>query len=121
MLTKAGFELAPSGYRSATLPVELSSPQRLEASFIQFKCTKYFQLTSAMSDYHEKFLFVYFSENDSEIDLVTVFKVFRLSCSRQRIVLRNMAVSVASVTTVAHREIAKNYNVGYKFAANKSY
>ena len=80
-----------------------------------------FQLTSSVSDYHEKFLFEYSSEDDSEIDLITVFKVFRPSCSRQRIVLRNMAVSVASVTTVAHREIAKNYNVGYKFAANKSY
>ena len=41
MLTRAGFELAPSGYRSAALPVELSSPQGLEASFIQFKCTRY--------------------------------------------------------------------------------
>ena len=41
MLTPAGFELAPSGYRSAALPVELSSPQGLEASFIQFKCTRY--------------------------------------------------------------------------------
>ena len=33
MLTRAGFEVAPSGYRSAALPVELSSPQGLEASF----------------------------------------------------------------------------------------
>ena len=33
MLTRAGFELAPSGYRSAALPVELSSPQGLEVSF----------------------------------------------------------------------------------------
>ena len=41
MLTQAGFEFAPSGYQSATLPVELWSPQGLEASFIQFKCTRY--------------------------------------------------------------------------------
>ena len=41
MLTHAEFELAPSGYRSAALPVELSSPQGLEASFIQFQCTRY--------------------------------------------------------------------------------
>ena len=41
MLTRAGFELAPSGYRFAYLPVELSSPRGLEASFIQFKCTRY--------------------------------------------------------------------------------
>ena len=41
MLTREGFELAPSGYRSSALPVELSSPQGLEASFIQFKCTRY--------------------------------------------------------------------------------
>ena len=33
MLTCAGFELSPSGYRFAALPVELSSPQGLEASF----------------------------------------------------------------------------------------
>ena len=31
MLTRAGFELALLGYRSAALPVELSSLQRLEA------------------------------------------------------------------------------------------
>ena len=30
MLTRAGFELAPSEYRSAALPVEQSSPQGLE-------------------------------------------------------------------------------------------
>ena len=41
ILTRAGFELAPSGYRCAALPVELSSPQGLEASFIQFKYTRY--------------------------------------------------------------------------------
>ena len=33
MLTQVGFELAPSGYQSTALPVELSSPQGLEASF----------------------------------------------------------------------------------------
>ena len=33
MLTRAGFELAPSGYRFATLPFELSSPGELEASY----------------------------------------------------------------------------------------
>ena len=33
MLTQAGFELAPSEYWSAALPVELSSPQGLEGSF----------------------------------------------------------------------------------------
>ena len=41
MLTRAGFELAPSGYRSAALLLELSSPQGLEASFIQLKRTRY--------------------------------------------------------------------------------
>ena len=41
ILARAGFELASSGYRSAALPVELSSPQGLGASFIQFKCTRY--------------------------------------------------------------------------------
>ena len=41
MLTRVRFELAPSGHRSAALPVELSSPQGLEASFIQFNCTGY--------------------------------------------------------------------------------
>ena len=45
MLTRVGFELAPSGYRSAALPVELSSPQGLEASFIKFKCTRYILCT----------------------------------------------------------------------------
>ena len=74
-----------------------------------------------MSDCHKKFLFVYFFEGDSQIDLITVFIVFCLSCSGQRIVLRNLVISVASVTTVAHREIAKNDNAGYKFAANKNY
>ena len=69
------FEFAPSGYRSAALPVQLSSPQGLEASFIQFKCARdpagvnIFQLTSAVSDYHEKFLFMYISEDNSEIEL----------------------------------------------------
>ena len=33
MLTRAAFELASAGYRSAALPVELSSPQGLEGSF----------------------------------------------------------------------------------------
>ena len=33
MLTRAGFELAPSGYRFAALPFELSSPEELEASY----------------------------------------------------------------------------------------
>ena len=33
MLTRAGFELALSGCRSAALPVELLSAQRLEVSF----------------------------------------------------------------------------------------
>ena len=36
MLTRAGFEHAPSGYRSAAPPVELSSPQGLEASFYPY-------------------------------------------------------------------------------------
>ena len=38
---EGGFELASLEYRSATLPVALSSPQALEANFIQFKCTRY--------------------------------------------------------------------------------
>ena len=45
MLTRAGFELAPSGYQPAALPVELASPQGSEASFffsIQLKRTRYF-------------------------------------------------------------------------------
>ena len=33
MLTRAGFELAPSGYWSAAVPVELSCPQGLEVSY----------------------------------------------------------------------------------------
>ena len=33
MWAQAGFELAPSGYRSAALSVKRSSPQRMEASF----------------------------------------------------------------------------------------
>ena len=33
MLIAAGFELAPSGHRSAALPVELSSPQGRGVSF----------------------------------------------------------------------------------------
>ena len=70
MLTKAGFELAPSGYQTAALTVELSSPQGMEASFYP-KVLKIFspvsrrcefnparfnilQLTSALSGYHEK-------------------------------------------------------------------
>ena len=32
MLTRAGFELAPSGHLSASLPVKLSSPPGLDAS-----------------------------------------------------------------------------------------
>ena len=41
MLSRTGFELAPLGYRSVALPVDLSSPQGSKASFIQFKCTRY--------------------------------------------------------------------------------
>ena len=41
MLTWAGFELAPLGYQSTALLAELSSPQRLDVRFIQFKCTRY--------------------------------------------------------------------------------
>ena len=41
MLTWAGIERAPLGYRSAALLVELSSPQGSEMSFIQLKGTKY--------------------------------------------------------------------------------
>ena len=44
MFTQVGFELAPSGYWSAALPVQLSTPQGLEASFLTF----FFQLTSAV-------------------------------------------------------------------------
>ena len=41
MLTRAGFELSRSRYRSAALPVELSSPQGLETSFTQLRRTRY--------------------------------------------------------------------------------
>ena len=33
-MTRVGFELAPSGYWSPSIPVELSNPQGLEASFV---------------------------------------------------------------------------------------
>ena len=70
MLTRTGFELASLGYRSAALPVELSNPQGLVASFYQtYVHRDIFQLTSAVSDYRKKFLFLYISEDDSEIQL----------------------------------------------------
>ena len=91
MLTRVGFELAPSRYRSAALPVELSSPQGLEASFIQFKCTKYSRdnltlsmrldvqcfnsISESSSGYYEMI-----TEDDSEIGTVFLgfFHVFYL-------------------------------------------
>ena len=36
MLAQAEFQLASSGYQSAALPVELSSPQGLEASLFMY-------------------------------------------------------------------------------------
>ena len=42
-LSRAGFELASSGFETAALPIELSSQLGLVASLIQFKCTKYFR------------------------------------------------------------------------------
>ena len=41
-LARAGFELAPSVFKTAVLPIELSSQRGLVASLIQFKWTKYF-------------------------------------------------------------------------------
>ena len=87
MSARAGFELASSEYRSAALLVELSSPQGSEASFHptevhemfsrQFNAYAFIQRRTGMpkmrvqiplestffslsvSDYHEKFLFLY--------------------------------------------------------------
>ena len=42
-LSRAGLELASSGFLTAALPIELSSQLGLVTSFIQFKCTKYFR------------------------------------------------------------------------------
>ena len=66
MLTRAGFELAPSGYRSAALPFELSTRCGLDSSTGR-AADRYpegassnpaqvnlLQLTSAVSDYHEE-------------------------------------------------------------------
>ena len=39
----AGFELASSGFKTATLPIELSSKLGLVASLVQIKVTKYFR------------------------------------------------------------------------------
>ena len=39
---RAGFKLASSGFKTAALPIELSSQLGLVASLIQFKCAKYF-------------------------------------------------------------------------------
>ena len=41
-LPRAGFELAPSGLRSAALPIELSSQQGLEPSFYPFQVHEIF-------------------------------------------------------------------------------
>ena len=42
-LSRAGFELASSGFLTVALAIELSSQLGLVASLIQFKCTKYFR------------------------------------------------------------------------------
>ena len=63
MLTTAGFELGPSGYRSAALPVELSSPQELKVSLIQFKCSRYSRdnLTLSIRMDAQCFNFIFFN------------------------------------------------------------
>ena len=43
VLAEARFELAPSGFRSAALPIELFSPRGLVVTFYRFKCAKYFR------------------------------------------------------------------------------
>ena len=42
-LSRAGFQLASSGFLTAALPIELSSQLGLVASLILFKCTKCFR------------------------------------------------------------------------------
>ena len=42
-LSRAVFKLASSGFKTAALPIELSSQLGLVASVVQFKCTKYFR------------------------------------------------------------------------------
>ena len=51
-LSRAGFELASSGFLTAALPIEPSSQLGLVTSFIQFKCSQYFRddLTLAFED-----------------------------------------------------------------------
>ena len=56
MLTLAGFELTPLGLNSSTGKVVDSYPNGVSSNPTQVNI---FQLTLAMSDYHEKFLFMY--------------------------------------------------------------
>ena len=83
MLTRAGFDLALSGYWSAALPAS-SNPARVNI----------FQSISAASDYHEKFLFIYISEDDSEIDQKYYFiSCFNMNLSPQNDIYRAIVSS----------------------------
>ena len=64
MLTRAGFELVLSGLDSSTGRATDRYPEGTSSNLARVNI---FQLTSAVSDYHEKFLFMYISEDDSEI------------------------------------------------------
>ena len=64
MLTWVRFELAPSGIDNSTGPVAGWYPEGASSNPASVNT---FQLTSVVSDYHEKFLFMYISEDDSEI------------------------------------------------------
>ena len=93
MLTRAGFELAPSGYQSAALPVELSNSQGPEVSFYpsarDILATtqrlsnparmKTFQLTSAVSDYRENVLFIQYKYRHFIFKLIPSAVVLRRS------------------------------------------
>ena len=59
-----GFELTPLGLNSSTGRETDLYPERASLNPIRVNT---FQLTLAVSDYHEKFLFTYISEDDSKL------------------------------------------------------